>query len=315
MPQISIIIPTYNSSKFIKRTIKSVLAQTFTNWELLIVDDCSTDNTIELINEFIKTDNRIKLFKTTKNSGGPAYPKNIGFKFSNGEFIAYLDHDDEWLPNKLTEQINTFTNLLENNIGLVACGAYLINNSNKNFGFFVPIKRKNPFPEILLRNPIYSNSSVLLKRTVIESVGPRDENMKYSEDWDMWIRIAKAGYNISYIPKPLFRYYFHKENATKTSTYIKIKDAEYVFNKQKDLYLKYNYAHIGLFRLGVMYFLSNNSQKSRECFVGSIKINRIFMPSYFGYFFSKLGVIGKTIINFLIFVYRLSHGKRYVLYS
>jgi glycosyltransferase involved in cell wall biosynthesis len=315
MPKISVIIPTYNSSLFIKRAVQSVISQTFTDWELLVVDDCSTDNTTELVNEFAKNDSRIKLFKTSSNSGGPAIPKNIGFKVSKGEFIAYLDHDDEWLPNKLNEQINLFINSPKKNLGLVSCGALLIDDTGKRFGVFIPTKKENPFPEILLRNPIYSNSSVLIKREVIEMVGERDETMKYSEDWDMWIRITKAGYEIEYVYKPLFRYYFHKENATKTLNYIaKIKDVEYVFKKQKDLYLKYNYTHIGFFRLGVMYFLEGNSQKSRQCFADSIKINKMFAPSYFGYIFSMLGIIGRIIINFLIFIYRLFNGKKYLLF-
>jgi len=316
MPKISIIIPTYNSSLFLKRTIQSVLAQTFTDWELLIVDDCSTDNTVDLVNEFVNKDSRIKLFKTAQNSGGPAHPKNIGFKNSQGEFIAYLDHDDEWLPSKLEEQMNVFLNSEKKNLGLVSCGAYLINDTGKCFSVFIPQKKKNLFPEILLRNPIYSNSGVLVKREVIETVGERDETMKYSEDWEMWIRIFKAGYAIDYIYKPLFRYHFHKENSTKILAYnTKIKDVEYVLEKHKDLYLKYNYAHIGFFRLGVMYFLGNDSQKSRQCFANSIKINKMFLPCYFGYFLSTLGIMGRMIINFLILIYRFFHGRKYLLFS
>jgi glycosyltransferase involved in cell wall biosynthesis len=316
MPKISIIIPAYNSSLFLKRTVESVLAQTFTDWELLIIDDCSTDNTRELAAEFTKQDARIKLYQTLRNSGGPAAPKNLGFKMSQGELIAYLDHDDEWLPAKLTTQIDLFANSPKKNLGLVSCGVDLIDDSGKCFGVFIPLKKENPFPEILLRNPIHSNSSVLLKREVIEAVGGRDEAMKYSEDWDMWIRVAKAGYVIDHIYKPLVRYHFHKENATKTLGYLsKIADVEYVFKKQKDLYKKYNYVHVGFFRLGVMYFLGDDPQKSRQCFTESLKINKWFLPSYFGYLFSWLGAAGKIIINSLIFLGRLFHGKKYLLSS
>ncbi len=316
MPKVSIIIPTYNSSLFIKRTIESILAQTFTDWELLIIDDCSTDDTVNLINEFIKNNQRIKLLKTEKNSGGPALPKNLGFRFSAGEFVAYLDHDDEWLPNKLEKQMSVFENSKDKNLGLVSCGAFLVSEKNKLFSTFIPLKKENLLPEILLRNPIYSNSSVLMKRTVIETVGERDKTMKYSEDWDMWIRIIEAGYNIDHVCKPLFKYHFHKENTTKkSSAIIKIKDAEYVFEKHKNLYLKYNYIHIGYFRLGVMYFLGGDSKRGRQCFKNSIKVNKLFIPAYIGYALSVLGIIGKIIIIFLIFTYRILHGRKYLLYS
>ncbi len=316
MPKVSIIIPTYNSNLFIKRTILSVQNQTFADWELLIIDDCSTDNTVELVNEFVKKDTRIKLFKTAENSGGPAHPKNIGFENSDGEFIAYLDHDDEWLPSKLEKQLEIFKNSKKENLGLVSCGAFLINESGKCFSIFKPIQKENLFPEILLSNPIYSNSGVLIKREVIETVGNRDEKMKYSEDWDMWIRISKSPYCIQYISEPLFNYYFHTENVTKTITTLdKVKDAEYVLDKHQNLYLQYEYIHIGYFRLGVMYFLGRNSKKSRECFTRSIKRRKMFLPSYFGYIFSFLGNLGRTIIQFLIFIYRILHGRKYLFHQ
>lgn len=315
-PKVSIIIPTYNGEKYIKRAILSVLNQTFQDFEIIVVDDSSCDNTVLIVKELQTKDSRIKLICLEKNSGGPALPKNKGFEISSGEFIAYLDQDDEWLSNKLEEQVNLFKNSTKKNLGLVSCGADLVNTDGKCFGSFIPIKNKNIFPEILLRNPIYSNSSVLIKREVIEGVGKRDENMKYSEDLEMWIRIAKAGYDFDYIYKPLFKYHFHENNVTGTKDKtIKVIDMEYTFKKHMDLYEKYNYVHIGFFRLGVMYFLGGNSKKSRECFLESIKTKKNFIPSYFGYIFSLLGKIGVGIVNFLIFIYRLFRGKKYLLIS
>lgn len=313
---LSIILPTYNGEKYIRRAIESVLSQTFQDFEIIVVDDFSKDDTVKIVKELQKGDSRIKLLCLEENSGGPAHPKNKGFEISCGKYIAYLDQDDEWYPDKLKEQINFFDNSSNKSLGLVSCGADLIDDSGKCFGVFTPTKNKTVFPEILLRNPIYSNSSVMIKREVIDVVGGRDENIKYSEDLDMWIRIAKAGYDIDYIYKPLFRYHFHEDNVTKTTGILsKVKDVEYMFRKHKDLYLKYDYVYIGYFRLGVMYFLGGDSKKSRQCFINSIKINRVFVPSYFGYIFSILGIIGVKIINFLIFIYRLFHGKKYLLLS
>lgn len=100
---ISVVVPTYNRSELIKRTIDSVLAQTYTNFELIIVDDASTDNTEDIVNEY--HDDRIKFIKLNENSKGTK-PRNMGIKESKGDYIALLDSDDEWLPNKLESQLN-----------------------------------------------------------------------------------------------------------------------------------------------------------------------------------------------------------------
>jgi glycosyltransferase involved in cell wall biosynthesis len=315
MPKISVITPTYNGSSFIKRAIQSVINQTFTDWELLIVDDCSKDDTVELVSEFAKQDKRIKLSKTSKNSGGPATPKNIGIKNAIGEYVAFLDHDDEWLPEKLKKQLKVFEESKDDRLGVVSCGANLINNKGKCFSIYKPTKRKITFPEILIRNPIYSNSSVLMKRNLIDIIGQRDEVMKYSEDWDTWINVCKAGYNIDFVYESLFNYYFHDSNTTKIlkDKLAKAKDALYVFIKYQDLYNKYNYIHIGYFRLGVMYFLGEDVKNSRLYFLESIKHKRLFIPAYFGYIFSFLGGLGILIINFIIFLYRIMHGKIYLI--
>lgn len=315
MPKISIIIPTYNSSRFIKRTIGSVLTQTFRDWELIIVDDCSKDNTELAVREFAKFDKRIKFFKTNENSGGPATPKNLGVEKAEGEYVAFLDHDDEWFPEKLEKQLRVFQNSKDDNLGLVSCGANLINKKKKKFGVYNPKNIKIGFPEILLRNPIYSNSSVLIKKKVIDIVGERDEKMRYSEDWDMWIRICKNNFKINFIDKPLFNYHFHDSNVTKATKdkLIKVRDAEYVFNKHHELYEKYDYVHIGWFRLGIMYFLGGDKKKSRECFLSSLKIKKNFVPAKIGYFLTFLGRLGITKINFFIFLYRLAHGRTYLI--
>ncbi len=312
MPKVSIIIPTYNSEKFLNRTIRSVVNQTYKDWELIIVDDYSTDNTRQIIKKWEKKNKRIRSVFLEKNSGGPARPKNKGFEISQGEFIAYLDHDDEWLPEKLSEQMDLFIKSSKKNLGLVACGAYLVNNAGKCFGVHAPPKNETIFPKILFRNPIQSNSSAILKREAVEFVGQRDEVMKYSEDWDMWIRIAQAGYEIDFVYKPLFRYYFHETSATMAlGIIVKVKDAEYVFQKHQDLYVKYDFLDVGFFRLGVMFFRGGDAKKSRWCFTQSIKKNNIFIPSYCGYVLSFLGFIGVGIINSLIWAYRLMYGKTY----
>lgn len=103
--KVSIITPSYNSSKFIKHTIGSILNQAFLDWELIIVDDCSTDNSCEVIQKFVELDRRIKLIKLEKNSGA-AVARNTGIENATGRFIAFLDSDDTWHPEKLEKQVS-----------------------------------------------------------------------------------------------------------------------------------------------------------------------------------------------------------------
>ena len=102
---ISVITPCYNSGAYIADAIESVIAQSFVNWEMIIVDDCSSDNSAFIINQYSSKDARIKYFKTDFPSGSPTLPRNIGIKYAKGKYIAFLDSDDIWLPEKLKEQI------------------------------------------------------------------------------------------------------------------------------------------------------------------------------------------------------------------
>lgn len=242
MPKISIIIPTYNSSEFIEKTIKSVISQTFKDWELLIVDDCSTDNTEEIINNITKNDTRIKLLKTSKNSGGPATPKNIGLDNSHGEYIAFLDHDDEWLPEKLEKQIEIFKNSKDKKLGLVSCFIDIKDFYNDK----IISKYKINHPNITNNNYIYTCSSVLVKSSVIRSSGYFDTNLKTGDDWDMWIRIFNNGYSFGYATEYLLNYYVHKENICHgNENFNDIKEYKYFFDKNKDIFEKYNSLMVG----------------------------------------------------------------------
>lgn len=112
---ISIITPCYNAEKFIRETIESVIAQTYSNWEMIIVDDCSRDNSVQIINEYVSTDSRIRYFKTDKPSGSPTLPRNIGIQNAKGRYVSFLDADDIYCPTKLENQLKCFTD----NVGIV----------------------------------------------------------------------------------------------------------------------------------------------------------------------------------------------------
>ena len=123
-PKVSIIIPTFNRGSFLDRTVKSIQSQTIKDWELLVVDDGSTDNTREIVENFIKNDNRIKYFYQ-KNCGCPSGPRNLGIEKACGEYVAFLDSDDEWLPTKLERQLDLFISSTNPKLGVVACYLYI----------------------------------------------------------------------------------------------------------------------------------------------------------------------------------------------
>lgn len=105
---VSIITPCYNASKYIKDTIESVLRQTYVSWEMIIVDDCSTDDSFEILKKYCEKDSRIRVYKTDKPSGSPVIPRNVALSKSNGDLIAFLDADDLWVPHKLQQQVSLF---------------------------------------------------------------------------------------------------------------------------------------------------------------------------------------------------------------
>lgn len=104
-PKVSVITPAYNSEFFLRQTIESVRSQTFTNWQLIVIDDCSTDSTVEIVEEYCKKDERVKLIRCTQN-GGAAVARNIGIKAATGQYIAFLDADDVWESHKLKSQVS-----------------------------------------------------------------------------------------------------------------------------------------------------------------------------------------------------------------
>lgn len=265
-PKVSIITPTYNSSLFIKRTVESVRAQTFTDWEYLIVDDHSTDNTTELIGEFIRQDPRIKLLQTSQNSGGPATPKNVGVERAVGQYIAFLDHDDEWLPEKLAEQLKIFDNSKDEKLGVISCFLNIRDNDGKLLYKHKKNYRGNIIERLANGNFIVTSSCVVIKTEIFKEVGLFDIDFKTSDDWDMWLRISKAGYHFDYEPKYLINYISHGLNAhMENNNRNDQKEFILLYNKHKDLFLKYNIKAVGHY-----YFYIKEYAKARKYFIKNI---------------------------------------------
>lgn len=262
MPKISIITPTYNSSKFIKRTIKSVLNQTYKDWEYLIIDDGSTDNTVELVNEFTKQDPRIKLFKTPQNSGGPATPKNIGIENARGEYVAFLDHDDEWLPEKLEKQLKVFEESKNEKIGLVCCFINIVDDkTGKTTSRHKNFNKTNTLKLLVQYNFFLTSSCIMVKKSIINKIGGFDNNFQVSDDWDMWLRILKSGYEFDFAPEYLINYFVHENNLSNDSNIEQqFKEFNLMISKNKDSQLKIKESWF----LGYYYFIKKDYKLSRK---------------------------------------------------
>lgn len=296
MAKISIITPTYNSSKFIKRTIQSVIDQSYTDWEYLIVDDGSTDNTVELINEYIKKETRIKFFKTQENSGGPALPKNIGIKNATGEYVAFLDHDDEWYIEKLQKQLDIFNSNKNSKLGIVACYVNIKDNdTNKLISKRNNYYRGNIIKELTNNNFLFTSSCVMTKLSILKEAGPFDSTFKVIEDWDMWIRISELGYDFDFVPEYLLNYLVHSKNIYFGNKNFNGENEFIAFcTKHKELLIKNS-----SLRLGYYYWLTKEYKLSRK-YLLRILINKNSDRR------EKIKSLGCLIISFFPFLKTIS---------
>ena len=182
-PIISVITPCYNGSEFIAECIESVIAQTFEYWEMLI-DDCSTDNSAEIIKKYQKQDSRIKYLCTEKSSGSPAVPRNIGIDFARGEFLAFLDCDDLWLSNKLEQQF-LFASL--HDYPFVYSDYEKISHDGSRNGRILSMPAKVNYWDTLESCSIPC-LTVLIKRSFIDNVRFRNTP---KEDFVFWLEVLR----------------------------------------------------------------------------------------------------------------------------
>lgn len=209
MPKVSVIIPAYNSLTYLPAAIDSVLRQTFQDFELLVIDDGSSDGTTDWVN--CLTDPRIKL--TSQAHQGTSTARNTGIANSEGEYIAFLDADDLWHPSKLTKQVQKLANSPQ--FGLVHCWTEFTNAQGDKTGKFMTSHGEgNVWQEMVFYNLLRCGSTPMVRRTCFASLGVFDTTLKYAEDWDMWIRIASR-YEFSIINQPLVFYRKHQGNKSR----------------------------------------------------------------------------------------------------
>jgi glycosyltransferase involved in cell wall biosynthesis len=208
-PLVSVVVPTYNRVQLIGETVESILTQQYDNLELIVVCDGCTDGTERFVNSL--ADPRVKVV-AQENSGGPARPRNAGVACARGEYVAFCDDDDLWMPEKLRTQVT----LMERDPCAALCyaGGVTFGNGAESFlrNRLKRGPRRNHFRALLYSNFIL-NSSVLVRRSTLAEVGPFnvDKRLHGTEDYEMWLRIAHTRKLVG-IDEPLVRYRVHRGN-------------------------------------------------------------------------------------------------------
>lgn len=216
MPAVSVVIPTFQRCDMVGDALRSVLEQSYRDWEAVIVDDGSTDGTRALIAAF--DDPRVRYFY--QENRGLANARNRGIRAAQGEFIAFLDSDDLFLPHKLQRQVALLH--AQPHLGLVAGGYIEVDAALR------PIREQRPWVEIptldyvdwLMGCP-FPPSVPLVRRRWLEEAGLFDEDMKRIEDWDLWLRLAFLGCTMAWLQEPVCCYRYHGSNMVRNTGLMK----------------------------------------------------------------------------------------------
>ena len=207
---VSIIMPAYNCADFIGITLNSVIAQTYQNWEVIVVDDCSTDNTAEVLNEYISKDPRVKYFKMNSNSGA-ALARNKAVELAQGKYLAFLDSDDIWFPDKLTKQIN----FMKTNDYLFSCTEYTkIDENGNDLGRTIGVRKHSDYSDILKKNP--GNSTVIYNAEAVGKI--TIPNIRKRNDYVMWLSVVKKAVKLYGLAEPLASHRIREGSLSKRKT-------------------------------------------------------------------------------------------------
>ncbi len=240
-PLVSIITPTFNSQQFIGQTIKSVQDQTYTTWEMIIVDDCSTDQTVAIVQELAKSDQRIRFFQLEKNSGA-GIARNTALQKATGKYIAFLDSDDLWQKEKLQKQIGFMqTNELRFSFSFYDCIDEDGNALNKRIEAPKNLSYKQLFFCNYVGNLTGIYDSEYFGKIAITSIRKR-------QDWILWLTILKKIKNAKPVPESL-AFYRIRNNSISAS---KIDLIQYNYRVYRDFH-RYNSILAGLCLCGFLF--------------------------------------------------------------
>jgi teichuronic acid biosynthesis glycosyltransferase TuaG len=206
-PLVTIITPLYNASPFIKETIQSVKDQTFKDWEWIIVDDCSTDSSVEIVNSCILDDSRVHLIRLAVNSG-TGIAKNTALRHARGRFIAFIDSDDLWMPDKLELQVDF---MMKNNYPISFTSYIFMDKSGRDTDRLIQVKSSLNQHQYL-KNTIIGFSTSMIDKDIIGSF--EFIALRSREDTHLWITLLGKGFIAYGLGKVLTRYRLHDHSIT-----------------------------------------------------------------------------------------------------
>ena len=253
-PLVSVIMPVYNGEKFLKYSIESILNQTYRNFEFIIIDDGSTDNSLKIIKEYQKKDKRIKVIENKKNLG-IAFSYNQAINLAKGDLIACMEADDISNKNRFYFQVSEF--IREKDLIIVGSNIEIINEKNKTIGLrLYPYSHKKIIKSIIFKSP-FAQPSVMFKKKIYFISKGYNEQYKNAMDYDLWFRILKLGKGKN-IQKYLLKYRIHKNQSKSKKLKNQLKET---INIQKKYLFKKDYFSIlsllNYLLLNFIYFLPN----------------------------------------------------------
>ena len=229
--KISIITPVYNSEKYLMQTIETVINQTYKNWEMILVDDCSTDESANIIKQYSAKDSRIKYYKLKENSGA-AVARNFALENSTGRFIAYLDADDLWKKDKLEKQMNF---MLDNNYAFTCTSYEKIDEKGESKDKIIKMPQKVNY-NLYLRNTIIQTVGIMVDTKIIDKQLLIMPNIRRRQDAATWCQLLKNNYDC-YGMDDVLAYYRVVSNSLSSNKLKAVKGTWYLYRKIEKLSL------------------------------------------------------------------------------
>lgn len=289
----SIVIPLYNGADFIEATLDTVLAQTHSDYEIILVNDNSPDNVGDIVKKYISLHQNIKFIYLEQENRGLGGARNTAIRHASGEVIAILDQDDSWYPNKLERIAGIYNYRPE--AGII-CHSQVVRKNGKIIGIFHPLAyTKDIYRELLFYNNRLSTSAVTFKKEIIDDVGYFTEdknNFHFVEDYDLWLRMAKKGYRFYFSDEILGEYNRHGANFS-TQLEIMFKSELNVLQKhyQQLTHNTFWDDYLMQRRMALLHLRLSRNYLNQKCLLGALKhvaIAGITDPFFISYFFEKL---------------------------
>lgn len=241
IPRVSIVMATYNDSRYLADAIESVLKQSYTDWEFIIINDASHDNTDEIIRQYQRLDSRITYIQNAKNLG-LAENLNSGVEIARGEYVARLDGDDYWSDaTKLKQQIAFLDKNKDH--GMVGSFAHAIDiNGNKLYDVRYP-SHDSEIRKIILKHNCFLHSTVVMRRSTVLKVGKYNNKYRYAEDYDLFLKLGEVS-KFHLLPKFFAKYRINPKGTTQSKYWKQMEEVVYILYNYRHSYPNYFYGYM-----------------------------------------------------------------------